>query len=307
MESKIRIGTRDSRLAVWQATLVMEQLESAGHPAELVFIKSEGDIDLVTPLYAIGVQGVFTRNLDAALLSGRIDLAVHSMKDVPVQLAQGLRSAAVLPRADPGDLLVLRNDAAFLDDREGIASIATSSLRRKAQWLHRYPNHRIEVLRGNVNTRLKKVALSDWNGALFATAGLDRIGQRPSSSLVMDWIVPAPAQGAILVVCREGDEHLRVACDPLHDEPSAACVHIERTFLSELMGGCSTPVGALAEIREGKLHFKGNICSLDGKTCINVQRTVSLAAAADIGREAALELLDQGAASLIQKISNSLT
>ena len=306
----IRIGTRDSMLAVWQATLVKEQLAAAGHLSELVFVKSEGDIDLVTPLYAIGVQGVFTRTLDAALLSGRIDLAVHSMKDVPVQLAQGIAPAAILPRASVKDLLVLRgSDVSFLDNPDSLATIATSSLRRKAQWLHRYPAHRIENLRGNVNTRLKKVAESDWQGAIFAAAGLERIGVRPEGSIELDWMLPAPAQGAIMIVCREADEHLKTACAPLHDETTAICVNEERQFLSGLMGGCSTPVGALATIENGVLHFRGNLCSLDGKTCLNEERVVPLKkgvlptdAAPGIGRSTAEDLLARGAGDLIQKL-----
>jgi hydroxymethylbilane synthase len=307
MEQKIRIGTRDSQLAVWQASLVQQQLEAAGHPAELVYIKSEGDIDLVTPLYAIGVQGVFTRTLDAALLSGRIDLAVHSMKDVPVMLAQGLTAAAVLPRANPRDLFVFKGDPAFLEDPQSVATIATSSLRRKAQWLHRYPNHHIENLRGNVNTRLAKVASSDWQGALFAAAGLARIGLTPSSSVPVDWMLPAPAQGAILVVRREEDTRMGMACLPLHHEHTAVCVHMERVFLSALMGGCSTPIGALAEMEEDRIRFRGNVCGLDGETCLSVDRTFYLDAAPDhvitaLARAAANELLSQGAASLIQKM-----
>lgn len=309
MEQKIRIGTRDSQLAVWQATLVQQELEAAGRPAELVYIKSEGDIDLVTPLYAIGVQGVFTRTLDAALLSGRIDLAVHSMKDVPVVLARGLAPAAVLPRANPGDLFVFKGDPSFLDDPRSVATIATSSLRRKAQWLHRYPNHTIENLRGNVNTRLAKVAASDGQGALFAAAGLERIGLTPASSIAVDWMLPAPAQGAILVVRREEDEDLRRACLPLHHEPTAVCVHMERVFLSALMGGCSTPVGALAEMDGDAVRFRGNVCGLDGKTCLAMDRTFYLDSTPDhvmtaLARAAANELLSQGAASLIQKLQS---
>ncbi|TDW95735.1 hydroxymethylbilane synthase [Dinghuibacter silviterrae] len=327
MQQTIRIGTRDSQLAVWQATLVRDQLVAGGHSAELVYIKSEGDIDLVTPLYAIGVQGVFTRTLDAALLSGRIDMAVHSMKDVPVQLAQGLAAAAVLTRANPGDLFVYKGDAAFLDDPESIATIATSSLRRRAQWLHRYPHHRIDNLRGNVNTRLAKVASSDWQGALFAAAGLERIGLRPANSIPLDWMLPAPAQGAILVACREDDTRIRSVCAPLHHEPTALCVDMERTFLSALMGGCSTPIGALAEIAGDHLRFRGNACSLDGKTCLSVEKKVPLpaelsaqaptgeslaqaslgesrrAATADLARAAAGELLARGATTLIQKVT----
>jgi hydroxymethylbilane synthase len=307
MERRIRIGTRDSQLAVWQATLVMQQLEAGGHPSELVFIKSEGDIDLVTPLYAIGVQGVFTRTLDAALLSGRIDLAVHSMKDVPVQLAQGISQAAVLPRASYSDLLVYNGDPSFMDDPAGIATIATSSLRRKAQWLHRYPAHRIENLRGNVNTRLRKVSENPWQGAIFAAAGLDRIGERPATSLELPWMLPAPAQGAIMIVRRAEDVELLKACEPLHDERTATCVHIERTFLSALMGGCSTPVGALALMEGERLRFSGNICSLDGSICLSVKQEASLSGSSDIGRSAADELLSQGATALIQKIQSSLS
>jgi hydroxymethylbilane synthase len=302
MDKKIRIGTRDSQLAVWQASMVKQQLEAAGHPAELVFIKSEGDIDLVTPLYAIGVQGVFTRTLDAAMLSDRIDLAVHSMKDVPVQMARGICLAAILPRATAKDLLVYKGIPDFLENPAGIATIATSSLRRKAQWLHRFPNHQVENLRGNVNTRLKKVEDSDWNGAIFAAAGLDRIGVRPAHTIELDWMVPAPAQGAILVVRREEDVDLLKACESFHDAGTAACVHIEREFLSKLMGGCSTPVGARATINGWSLHFKGNVCSLDGKTSLTEEITVPLEEAAEIGQKAAEALLKRGAGALIQKL-----
>lgn len=303
MEQKIRIGTRDSQLALWQATLVQQQLASLGQPSELVHIKSEGDIDLVTPLYAIGVQGVFTRTLDAALLSGRIDLAVHSMKDVPVQLAKGLSAAAILPRANFADLLVLGGDAGFLDDPDGVATIATSSLRRKAQWLHRYPYHHIENLRGNVNTRMAKVAASDWQGAIFAAAGLERIGLRPETAVELDWMLPAPAQGAILVACRTDDAVTRSFCAPLHDAVTAACVDAERAFLSALLGGCSTPIGALAEPIAGGIRFRGNVCALDGNQCLTVDRTVSVDDLQSEARDAAEELLSAGAGRLIQKMS----
>src|SRR6476469_2439811 len=144
MSKVLRIGTRESRLAVWQAELVKSQLAQNNIQSELVFIKSEGDIDLVTPLYEIGVQGIFTKTLDAALLSKRIDIAVHSMKDVPTQLAKGIKQAAVLKRASYKDILVYKSDTDFLNDHHSIATIATSSIRRKAQWLHHYPNHSIE-------------------------------------------------------------------------------------------------------------------------------------------------------------------
>jgi hydroxymethylbilane synthase len=191
----IRIGTRESQLAVWQATQVKDLLAEHNYPAELVYIKSEGDIDLKTPLYEMGVQGIFTRSLDAALLNERIDVAVHSMKDVPTQLPNGLIQAAVLPRGPVEDLLVFKSNADFLNNKNDAATIATSSLRRKAQWLNRYPRHRIENLRGNVNTRLNKLQAKDWDAAIFAQAGLERIGLRPPNSMTIDWMLPAPAQG----------------------------------------------------------------------------------------------------------------
>src|SRR5688572_1636391 len=157
MSKVLRIGTRDSQLAVWQATYVQDLLKKAGVASELVYIKTEGDTDTVTPLYALGVQGVFTKALDAALLNNRIDLAVHSMKDVPTQLAKGIIQATVLKRASYKDIFVYKNSADFLNDRDSKATIGTSSIRRIAQWLNRYPNHTIENLRGNVNTRLRKV------------------------------------------------------------------------------------------------------------------------------------------------------
>src|SRR5689334_15749619 len=155
MRNLIRIGTRESQLAVWQATLVQQLLARNNFQSELVYIKSEGDIDLKTPLYEMGVQGVFTRSLDIALLNDKIDIAVHSMKDVPTALAKGIVQAAILKRASYKDIFVYKNEISFLDDLNSTATIATSSIRRKAQWLNRYPNHTIENLRGNVNTRLK--------------------------------------------------------------------------------------------------------------------------------------------------------
>src|SRR5690606_6010047 len=149
-------------------------------------VKSEGDLDLKTPLYEMGVQGIFTRSLDAALLANKIDIAVHSMKDVPTRLPVGIAQAAVLERGPVNDLLVYKQDLNFLDN-DAAAHIATSSKRRKAQWLNRYPQHQIQNLRGNVNTRLRKLQEETWNGAIFAQAGLERIGLRPEKTIVLDW------------------------------------------------------------------------------------------------------------------------
>ncbi|MBL7770882.1 MAG: hydroxymethylbilane synthase [Flavipsychrobacter sp.] len=313
MNKIIRIGTRDSQLAVWQATLVQSLLKAKGFQTELVPLKSDGDIDLVTPLYAMGVQGVFTKTLDSALLSDRFDLVVHSMKDVPTQMAQGIVAAAVLPRASHKDLLVPKNGTEFLSDAAYSGLIATSSIRRKAQWLNRYPHHRITNLRGNVNTRLRKLSEEDWDGAIFAAAGLERINLRPESAIELDWMLPAPAQGAILVVCREADTTTYEACALLNDPDTALCANIERDFLKTLMGGCSTPISALAEIeqtldKEGNsvrmVRFRGNIFSLDGEAHLAIEKTIALEHARELGTRAATELLEQGADKIVATIKN---
>lgn len=316
MESKVlRIGTRESQLAVWQANRVKELLLRESCESELVYLKSEGDIDLQTPLYEIGVQGIFTRSLDIALLNNRIDLAVHSMKDVPTQLPKGLVQCSVLKRASYKDLFVYKGDIADVEEALGFVdgqwsmenkenlqlttrnsqlTIATSSIRRKAQWLNRYPNHIIENLRGNVNTRLRKVAESDWNGAIFATAGLERINVRPEKSIELDWMLPAPAQGAIVVICRDEDIFTYEACQDFNDFKTALCTKIEKDFLRTLLGGCSTPISALAEIENETLYFKGNIFAVDGSNRADIEKAVSLSDAESLGKIAALEILANG-------------
>jgi hydroxymethylbilane synthase len=338
----LRIGTRDSQLAVWQATLVQDLLKETGVASELVYMKSEGDIDTVTPLYALGVQGVFTKTLDAALLNNRIDIAVHSMKDVPTQLAQGIQQAAVLKRASHKDIFVAHPEAPFrlppvgeatsaqpLPDNDsaklleayfsevsavgpsyregsGMGSIvATGSIRRVAQWLHRFPNHKTENLRGNVNTRLRKLAESDWKGAIFAASGLERINLRPEKSIDLDWMLPAPSQGAIMVVCREGDQYAFDSCQSFNDEPTALCTKLEKDFLRVLMGGCSTPISALAEIEDRQVFFRGNICSPDGKELVEVNLEKPISESFGLGEEAANQILsDPKAQYIIETVRN---
>jgi hydroxymethylbilane synthase len=306
MQRVLRIGTRDSQLAVWQATLVQNLLKKAGVRSELVFMKSEGDVDTVTPLYALGVTGVFTKTLDTALLNNRIDIAVHSMKDVPVQLAQGIRQASVLKRGSYKDILVLHPG---LSEKDGVfrghpVVIATSSIRRIAQWLNKYPDHKIENLRGNVNTRLRKLKESNWHGAIFAAAGLERIHLRPENSFDLDWMLPAPAQGAIMVVCREDDHYAFDSCQPFNDEATALCTKIEREFLSALMGGCSTPISALAKLRGGKVSFKGNIANPDGKGLADVAITRLVADSSDMAYIAAEMILSNGGQAIVDRIRN---
>jgi len=303
----IRIGTRESQLAVWQATQVKDLLAEHNYAAELVYIKSEGDIDLKTPLYEMGVQGIFTRSLDAALLNDRIDVAVHSMKDVPTQLPIGLSQAAVLRRGPVADLLVIKNNTDFINDKFCKATIATSSLRRKAQWLNRFPHHRIENLRGNVNTRLNKLQAEDWDAAIFAQAGLERIGLRPANSMTIDWMLPAPAQGAIMVMCRTDDGETLNACSSLNDTTTALCTWIERDFLRTLLGGCSTPISALAVETNNKIHFRGNILSLDGSKKVEVEKSIESANATELGKSAAKELLANGGKMIAEEIRHAVS
>ena len=293
----VRIGTRDSRLALWQAQQVQQILSKNNIASELVPVKSDGDLDLVTPLYAMGVEGVFTKTLDAYLLSNRIDIAVHSMKDVPVQLPQGVVQAAVLERGPTGDVLVAKNND-YLNWTENELTervIATGSVRRKAQWWHRFPNHRLENIRGNLQTRMKKLAEEQWQGAIFAAAGLTRMDMIGEHTFELDWMLPAPAQGAIMVVCREEDSVSMQQCEVLNDTSTAICVKAERDFLAALMGGCATPISALAELKNEVMHFEGNILSPDGKQKFEVKMQFEKGAYEIAGKEAAASILEKGA------------
>lgn len=300
MEKVIRIGTRDSKLALWQANTVKALIENLGMKAELVSVKSEGDLDLVTPLYAMGVQGVFTKTLDAFLLSDKIDIAVHSMKDVPTQLAQGITQVAVLPRASHNDIIVHKGNT----DLSTYARIGTGSVRRKALWLNKYPNCEIDNLRGNVQTRLQKLQENEWDGAIFAEAGLTRVDLLPEQMIRLDWMLPAPAQGAIMIVCQENAPELKAALSVLNDSNTALCVKIERDFLRALMGGCSTPISALAIVEGTQVHFKGSILSPDGKDKMEIEKTVDVATAADLGTILGKQLLADGADKIVAKIND---
>lgn len=294
MDKVIRIGTRDSQLALWQATRVQRLLEENNHPAIIIKIKSEGDLNLKTPLYEMGVQGVFTRNLDAALLQNQIDIAVHSMKDVPTIPAKGIVQAAVLKRGPVRDLLVYKNSQDFLSDENYRAVIATGSIRRIAQWKHRYPHHRMADLRGNVNTRLRKLQENKWDGAIFAAAGLERINLRPEKSIELNWMLPAPAQGIIMIVCRESDPDIQLACTILNDTGTELCAKAERDFLRTLLGGCSTPISAYAYTEGDSLLLEGNILTTDGKEMVEIRKAEKIPSADIIGKKAAEEILTLG-------------
>ena len=305
MSKIIRIGTRDSELALWQAHTVQKKLNDLGHKTEIVAVKSQGDILLDKPLYELGITGIFTKTLDIAMINGQVDIAVHSMKDVPTALPQGIIQAAVLERANPFDILVHKGNLDFLT---GTGIIATGSLRRNAEWLHKYPNHQVVNLRGNVNTRLQKLAESDWNGAVFATAGLERINLKPENYITLDWMIPAPAQGAMVVVAMADDNYTIDAVSQLNHIETEICTHIERQFLKTLEGGCTAPIGAYARYDENNdtIEFKGVLLSIDGAERLMVDKKAPISEWKKLGFHLAKEILNAGGTQLMVKVKSQL-
>ena len=299
MKKRIRIGTRESELALWQAKKVQKEFTELGYESEIVPIKSTGDIVLDKPLYEMGITGIFTKNLDIALLNNEIDVAVHSLKDVPTALPEGIMQGAVLKRANYNDILVLKDTEEFFGQPN--ATIATGSLRRKAMWLDRYPTHTVVNLRGNVNTRLQKLEDNDWNGAIFAAAGLERIGKRPKGAVNLSWMIPAPAQGAIMVACLENDDFVKDACEQLNHYETQVCVGIERDFLRRLEGGCTAPIGALAYVDEKteEINFKGVLLKKDGSKKITVTKTATLGRHKFLAKDCADYVINRGGKELM--------
>lgn len=305
MSKIIRIGTRDSELALWQAHTVQKKLNDLGHKTEIVAVKSQGDILLDKPLYELGITGIFTKTLDIAMINGQVDIAVHSMKDVPTALPQGIIQAAVLERANPFDILVHKSNLDFLTDT---GTIATGSLRRNAEWLHKYPNHHVVNLRGNVNTRMQKLAESDWDGAVFAAAGLERINLKPENYITLDWMIPAPAQGAMVVVAMANDNYTIDAVSQLNHIETEICTYIERQFLKTLEGGCTAPIGAYAKYDENNdtIEFKGVLLSIDGTERLMVDKKAPISEWKKLGFHLAQEILNAGGTQLMVNIKSQL-
>lgn len=305
MAKTIRIGTRDSELALWQAHTVQKQLQDLGYATEIIAVKSDGDLILDKPLYELGITGIFTKTLDIAMINGQVDVAVHSMKDVPTALPKGIIQAAVLERANVLDVLVHQGNLDFL---ENTGIIATGSLRRQAQWWNKYPNHTVVNLRGNVNTRIQKLKDNEWNGAVFAAAGLERINLKPDSFINLDWMIPAPAQGAMVVLAMENDAFTIDAVSQLNDIETEICTYIERQFLKTLEGGCTAPIGALAKYNENDdtIDFKGILLSIDGKQKLEIEKKVDISDWKKLGFNAAQEIIENGGAELMKEIKNEL-
>ena len=300
MSKPIRIGTRDSELALWQAKAVQSQLEHLGHKSILVPIKSTGDVVLDKPLYELGITGIFTKTLDIALLNGKIDIAVHSLKDVPTILPKGIVQAAVLKRGNINDTLVFKNNEEFLSQKEAI--IATGSLRRRAQWLNRYPTHTVVDLRGNVNLRLQKLRNNNWNGAIFAAAGIGRLNLRPKEAINLDWMIPAPAQGAVMIAALEKDKEILNTCSEINHEETDICTQIEREFLNRLEGGCTAPIGALAEIKNEEVHFKAILLSKNGQKKVTVSKVMPLSKHHTLAKFCADYVISKGGKTLMDEL-----
>ena len=298
----IRIGTRKSKLALWQANQVKEELENLGQQSELVLIESEGDRILDTPLPLMGGKGVFTKALDDALIEGKIDLVVHSFKDIPTNFPEEIQLCAVMKRGNPFDVLVVRKKADFTKKPNKYAIIATSSNRRRSQWLDRYENHETCNIRGNVETRIKKLRESDWDGAIFAAAGLIRLNLEYEISEVLDWMIPAPAQGAVAVTCRAQDTETYALCKTLNHLETAFCTQIERDFLNKLNGGCSAPIGAYAKIEADMIILKTLVMDPEGEIKIEVNLEKDYLLANDLGIVAAKHALERGAQEIIDKL-----
>ena len=298
MNKPLRIGTRDSALALWQANTLQERLAELGIASTLVPIKSQGDLDLKQPLYEMGVTGIFTKALDIALLNHEIDLAIHSMKDVPTQLPKGIVQAAVLERGPVEDVMVWKNKEAK-EKKERV--IATGSLRRKAQWKSKYPKDEVVNLRGNIQTRLEKLYSNNWDGAIFAAAALERLEISQEVVDPLSDVLPAPAQGALLVLCHLADEDIAQQLTLLNDRESEVCTQIERDFLRTLEGGCTAPIGALAKVEGSTIHFSGGLFSLKGSKAKTIEAKFPIGEAKDKGKSLGLELLRSGGDALMKE------
>ncbi len=304
-EKIIRIATRQSPLALWQAEHVAARLEQLFPQVktELVKMVTRGDKILDAPLAKIGGKGLFVKELEQGMLDGSADIAVHSMKDVPVEFPEGLHLAAILTREDPSDAFVSNQYASFAD-LPANARIGTSSLRRQCQIKERYPNAEIISLRGNVNTRLAKLDAGDYDAIILASAGLKRLGMANRITQCLDTAVSLPAcgQGAIGIECRVDDVEINEILSALHDNETGLCVSAERAMNARLNGGCQVPIAGFAELQNNQLFMRGLVGSPDGSVLYRSDRSGTLDEAETLGRLIAEDLLAQGADKILQAL-----
>ena len=304
---RLKIATRQSPLALWQAEHIKARLEQLYPELEVELVKfvTQGDKILDTPLAKIGGKGLFVKELEHALLEGRADLAVHSMKDVPMQFPEGLSLAVICEREDPTDAFVSNQYASFDDLPQG-AVVGTSSLRSKCQILQARPDLIIKDLRGNVGTRLSKLDEGLYDAIILASAGLKRLelASRIRHELDKDVSLPAVGQGALGLECRSNDQDVLALIEPLQHLETALCVRAERAFNTYLEGGCQVPIAGFATLDHGQIRMEGRVGSTDGKTLLKTkgEATAELDAAEKLGQDLAQQLLNQGAAELLKAL-----
>ncbi len=298
--ASIRIGTRASQLARWQASWVAGQLRALGARVELVEITTRGDTQQQGPIAGIGLQGVFTKEIQAAVLASEVDIAVHSLKDLPTDTVAGLVLAAVPERENPADALVSTKADSLMTLPAG-ARVGTGSLRRQAQIRHLCPELEVVGIRGNVDTRLRKLDAGEYDAVILAAAGLGRLGlaDRIAELLEPPRVLPAPGQGALGLECRAEDSAVGELLAKLDDATSHRAVEAERSMLAKLHGGCSAPVGAWGRIEGGQLTLDGLVASLDGEQILRATACGQVADAIAIGNEVADQLLAQGGAAIV--------
>jgi hydroxymethylbilane synthase len=298
----LRLGTRGSKLARWQADWVANELRRLGHAVEIVEIATRGDWEQGSAVASLGATGVFTKEIQNALLAGDVDLAVHSLKDLPTEPTAGLRIAAIPVRASAADVLVTQAGTS-LNDLPPAARVGTGSMRRRAQLLHLHPDLQIAEIRGNVDTRLRKLDDGEFDAIVLAEAGLSRLGlaHRITQVLPFDVMLPAPGQGALAIECRDNDEQIIFKVATLNDVATHAAVVAERIVLARLRAGCSAPVGAYAQLAEEyKFHLTAAVLSVDGKKRLVAHADAKWPELAPLGEGVAASLLSQGAAELVR-------
>ena len=299
----IRIGTRNSPLAMWQAKEVEQKLQNLGYETVLVPVLSSGDKNLNQPLYSLGITGVFTKDLDIALLNNEIDIAVHSLKDVPTILPQNIEVSAVLERDFSQDVLVRKSSSKNKNLTE--LKIATSSLRRRAFWSEKFPNTQFSDIRGNVQTRLKKLEEGDFDATLFSLAGIKRMEMELEYEM-LDFMISAPSQGVVAISSRVDDVETKAILQKINHKTTQICVEIERNFLRTLEGGCTAPIGAIAVFEENKIKFSGRLNSLDGSKTINVVEEFEYDDSENYGKKFAEFVLENGGKEMMEEIKKQI-
>ena len=300
----IKIGTRNSPLAMWQAREVARNLQNLNYTTDIVPVLATGDKNLTQPLYKLGITGIFTKDLDLALLNNEIDIAVHSLKDIPTELPENIEIIAVLERDYPQDVLVRKKDAQNLELHD--LKIATSSLRRRAFWCKEFPDTQFSDIRGNVQTRLNKLEENDFDATMFSLAAIERMGLDVHYEH-LPIMISAPAQGVVAICGRSDNAEMKEIFSQINHKPTQICVEIERNFLNTLEGGCTAPIGAFAEINErNEVRFIGRLCSLDGKNCIETDEIFEWNEHENFGKTLAQKVLENGGRELMHQIKSEI-